>query len=372
MSEREFDLFFAGPPGLEHVLAAEARELGFAGAQAQPGGVGARGGWPEIWRANLWLRGANRVLMRVAEFRAPHLAVLDKRARRVDWAAVLRPDRPVQVEAVCRASKIYHQKAAATRVADAIAASLGTPVSDREGLRVMVRIEDDLCTISLDTSGEPLHRRGLKQAVGKAPLREGLAALFLRHLAFNGSEPVADPMCGSGTFPIEAAEIAVGHAPGRMRSFAFEELAGFDPSVWQAMRASNPAAAERTEFHAYGADRDQGAILNATANAARAGLADLTSFRRAPISDFTPPDGPRGLVMVNPPYGARIGNKKLLYALYGTLGRVLAERFAGWRIGLVTSEPGMARATGLPFQGDRLTTQHGGLTVGLYATKALP
>lgn len=370
------DIFLVTFPGLEPLLCAEAREKGFRAATAVAGGVTVRGGWPEAWRANLVLRGASRVLVRIAAFRAHHLAQLDKRARKVAWATVLRPDVPVRVEASCTASRIYHAGAAAQRVGTAIAETLGAAVSDDAQVVVKVRIEDDHCTISLDTSGESLHKRGHKQEVNKAPLRETLAALFLRHCGFTGGEPLLDPMCGSGTFVIEAAEIAAGLHPGRSRRFAFEHLAAFDAAAWERLRAAPPAAAPPAadlpagRFH--GSDRDAGAVAMSIANAERAGVAALTTFRQRVIGDLWAPKGPAGLVMVNPPYGARLGDRKALLPLYGALGRMLRGRFAGWRVGLVTSEEALARATGLPFAATSPAVSHGGLKIKLYATEALP
>lgn len=368
---RTLEIFAVAPPGLEPLLAEEARGLGLAGVEAVPGGVSFSGGWPEVWRANLWLRGASRVLVRLGAFRALHLAQLDKRARRFPWAEVLRPDVPVRVEATCRASRIWHAGAAAQRVETALREGLGVQVRDDAALALKVRIEDDLCTFSLDSSGEALHRRGHKQAVCKAPLRETLAALFLRACGFDGQEPVVDPMCGSGTLVIEAAEIAAGLAPGRSRGFAFEQLAGFDAAAWAAMQAAAaPLPASPPRF--FGSDRDTGAVAMATANAERAGVAPLTAFHRAAVSELVPPEGPPGLVMVNPPYGGRIGSRKLLFGLHGALGATLLRGFAGWRVGLVTSEPGLARATGLPFGPPGPKVDHGGLGVQLWQTGPLP
>lgn len=364
-----FEIFATAPPGLEVLLCAEALAAGFADAAVVPGGVTMTGGWPDVWRANLHLRGAGKVLARIASFRTLHLAQLDKRAHKVDWAAVLRPDVPVAVEATCHGSRIYHDKAAAQRIATAITDTVGASVTPDAALRVMARIEDDLCTISLDTSGEPLHRRGHKTAVGKAPLRETLAALFLRACDYDGTMPVVDPMCGSGTFVLEAAEIALGLAPGRSRTFAFEALAGFDAVRWDALRGSVQPRDTAVRF--YGSDRDTGVIRSAQANAARAGVDAVTEFHAHAIGDLARPPGPPGLVMVNPPYGARIGNRKLLFALYGALGQTLRDRFRGWSVGLVTSDPGLARATALPFLPDGVTVSHGGLTVRLHRTGPL-
>ncbi|WP_371060387.1 class I SAM-dependent RNA methyltransferase [Rhodosalinus sp. 5P4] len=359
-----FEIFLAAPPGLEPVLADEAREKGFDVTATVAGGVLARGGWQEVWRANLELRGAGRVLVRLVGFPAVHLAQLDKRARRVPWGEVFRTDTPVRVEASCRRSRIYHEKAAAQRVAQALGGA-GVPVSDEAELRVLVRIENNLVEISLDSSGSPLHRRGHKQAVGKAPLRETLAALFLRAAGFDGAEPVVDPMCGSGTFVIEAAEIAAGLAPGRDRTFAFERLAGFDPTRWDAMRATRAARDGPLRFHGF--DRDAGAVRMSLENAARAGVDGRCAFARQAISDLVPPEGAPGLVIANPPYGGRIGDMGALRALYGRFGEVMRARFAGWRVALVTSEDTLARASGLPL-GAGPQVPHGGLRVRLWQT----
>jgi putative N6-adenine-specific DNA methylase len=237
---------------------------------------------------------------------------------------------------------------------------------------VRARIERDVCTLSVDTSGEPLHKRGYKQAVARAPMRETLASLFLRQCGFDGTEPVLDPMCGSGTFVIEAAEIAARLNPGRARRFAFEHLATFDAAAWQRMRdvASRRDPPPEVRFH--GSDRDPAAIAMARANAERAGVADLVELRQRPVSDLVVPEGPPGLVIANPPYGARIGDRKALLPLYRSLGQTLMTRYAGWRVGLITSEPTLAGATGLPFQPPAAPLPHGGLRVTLFQTAPLP
>src|SRR5581483_6296285 len=155
----------------------------------------------------------------------------------------LRPDAPFRVEAACKASRIYHDGAAAQRIRNAIRDALGATVSDDAEVAIKARIDDDLCTISVDTSGESLHKRGHKAEIAKAPIRENLAAMFLRQCGFDGAIPLLDPMCGSGTFVIEAAEIAAGLKPGRSRHFAFEQLATFDVKAWEKLRAEKSSAA---------------------------------------------------------------------------------------------------------------------------------
>lgn len=369
IATNHFEIFLATAPGLEGVLWEEVKALRFRAAKQVPGGVTVNGDWRDAWRANLNVRGANKVLARIDSFHANHLAQLDKRARRVAWSEVLRKDVPYRVEVTCKASKIYHSGAAAQRIEKAIHAKLGAEPAEDAPVVVMARIEHDLCTISVDTSGELLHKRGFKVAVNKAPMRETMAALFLWQCGYDGSEPIVDPMCGSGTFVIEAAEIAAGLKPGRERPFAFEQLATFDAAAWEEMRRASPRAKPTHRY--YGSDRDAGAIEMSRANAARAGVADITDFRQHVVSDLVPPSGPPGLVIINPPYGDRIGDKKRLQALYRALGETLRTRFTGWRVGLITNESWLAKETGLPFLPTTAPVANGGIRVTLFRTDAL-
>lgn len=367
------EIFLVTAPGLEAPLADEARAAGFAPATPSAGGVTIMGSWAEVWRANLVLRGTVRVLVRLGSFRAMHLAQLDKRARKFEWGTVLRKDIPVRVEVTCKSSRIYHAKAATQRIETALTESHGMTLSPEAGIVIKTRIEDDLCTFSIDTSGESLHKRGHKSAVGKAPLRETMAAMFLRQMGFDGSQAVVDPMCGSGTICLEAAEIALGLPPGRDRAFAFQDLANFDQVAWQKMRsAAVPALPAAPAPRFFASDRDAGAVAMAQKNAESAGVADLLRITRQAVSDLTPPEGfPPGIVLVNPPYGARIGNRKLLFSLYGALSKTLLGGFSGWRVGVITSDGGLAAATGLPFQPNLPSVSHGGLKVTLHQTGPL-
>lgn len=365
----QLEIFLAAVPGLEAALCDEAKARGFRNPKVVAGGVAISGNWRDVWRANLELRGASRVLARIGSFRALHLAQLDKRARQFPWRETLRADVPLRVEVTCRKSRIYHSGAAAQRIETALREELGATIDADANLCIKARIEDDLCIISIDTSGDTLHRRGHKEEVAKAPMRETMAALFLRQCGFTGHEPLVDPMCGSGTFVIEAAEMALGLNPGRSRQFAFEELATYDPGIWPKMRDAKAVLQPAVKFH--GSDRDAGAIRMSKANAERAGVSAVVEFRQMSISDLAPPEGPPGLVIVNPPYGARIGDKKPLFGLYGALGKVMRERFAGWRVGLVTSDGSLAKAAGLPFLPAGEPVLHGGLRIRLFRTEAL-
>ena len=363
------DIFMVTSPGFERVLFQEARAKGFASARYVPGGVTLKGGWPDVWRANLEVRGAGRVLVTLGAFRAEHLSQLEKVARRFPWADTLRGDVPVRVDATCKSSRIYHSGAAAERIERAINREIGAPISPDADVVIRARFENDVCTIGIDTSGELLHKRGHKEAVNKAPMRETFASLFLRQCGYDGNEPVIDPMCGSGTFVIEAAEIAAGLKPGRSRSFAFEKFATFDFNAWQDMRRASDTNTPTVRF--YGSDRDAGAIAMSRSNAERADVARFTTFEQHAISDLVAPDGPPGLVIVNPPYGERIGEKQRLAGLYRALGETLVTRFKGWRAGIITSDTGLAHATRLPFLPPGPAVLHGGTRVTLFQTEPL-
>ena len=365
----DFEIFLVTAPGHEAVLAAEARTKGFKNPTPSAGGITIKGNWSDVWRANLELRGAGRVIVRLGDFRAQHLSQLDKRARKFNWAETLRPDVPFRVEVTCKRSKIYHSDAATERIERAISEELGAPASPEAQVLVRARIENDLCIIGIDTSGELLHKRGHKEAVNAAPMRETMASLFLRQCGYTGTEPVVDPMCGSGTFIIEAAEIAANLNPGRSRHFAFEKLATFNSSAWEKMRASSTRATPALRFT--GSDKDAGAIAKSRANAERAGVTHLTDFQERAVEDLKAPEGPPGLVIVNPPYGTRIGDKTRLNALYRTLGQTLQTRFKGWRVGLITSEASLAKSCGLPFAPASAPVSHGGLRVNLFLTGVL-
>jgi putative N6-adenine-specific DNA methylase len=363
------DIFVITAPGLEHLAAAEGREKGFKVTSITPGGVTLGGDWPAVWRANLQLRGAGRILARIGEFRCLYLSQLEKSAKEFEWSEVLPYGAEVKVETTCHKSKIYHAGAATERVETALGNN-GYVIAESgvvPDYSVRVRIDHDIVTLSLDTSGEALHKRGHKKAVNKAPMRETMASLFLRDAGFNGKEPLYDPMCGSGTFVMEAAEIARRLDPGRARTFAFQSLPNFDPDVWATM-ASPP---RDTAFHVYGSDRDQGAITLSRANAERAGITDIASFDVKTISDITPPCDTPGLVIANPPYGGRIGKTKPLFGLYSSFGDRLKTQFKGWRAAILTSDAALAKATGLPFKPAGPIVNHGGIKVRLWQTDPL-
>jgi len=363
------DIFCITAPGQHDFLAAEAREKGFKVTDIIPGGITIRGDWPDVWRANLQLRGTTRVLARLTEFRALYLSQLELNTREYDWPAILPKYSTVEVEATCHKSKIYHAGAAKERVETALAGhGFVTPEAGYPAdISIRVRIDRDIVTLSLDTSGESLHKRGHKEAVNKAPMRETMASMFLREAKFNGKIPLFDPMCGSGTFVIEAAEIARRFDPGRTREFTFQSLPNFDATAFADMGSPDRPAAHPI----FGSDRDQGAIVMSKINAQRAGVTDITTFEAKSIGDITPPTDAKGLVITNPPYGGRIGNKTPLFGLYSSFGDRLKTQFKGWRAAIVTSDDALAKATGLPFKPAGPIVNHGGIKIRLWQTDPL-
>jgi putative N6-adenine-specific DNA methylase len=366
MKPEEFEIFIACVPGLENELLSEVKNIGFKEIKLTVGGINFSGDWSDVWRANFYLRGATKVLVRFASFRASHLAQLDKRSRKLDWGKLLKYKEPFRVETVCRKSKIYHSGAATQRISKAISDSIDATEDPNSNIIIKTRISSDICTISLDSSGEGLHKRGYKIATGKAPIRETLAALFLQKMKFDGSQVVYDPMCGSGTIVIEAAEIALGLPAGRKRAFTFMELPSFKKSAYEKLTKAPP---KKIDLKFYGSDRDKGAIQNSIKNSITANVENFCHFKVCSISDVTAPTKEPGIVLVNPPYGNRISERKKLFPLYRSLGQTLSERFIDWRIGIITSDPGLAKATGLKFQDISTAIDNGGIKVKLYETK---
>lgn len=374
---RTFAAFAACQPGLEPLLA---RELAAQGRQPaeQRGGVAFAADVREVMHCCRWLGTASHVLLRVAEFPCRALGELQRKAALLPWGEWLRPDVPVDVHATTRESRIYHTGAIAERISEAIAAAFGRAVPPAapgadEVARLSVRFARDVCTISLDATATPLHRRGYRLATAKAPLREDLAHALLLAAEFTGHDALLDPFCGSGTIPIEAAGLALGLAPGRLRPPALLHLAMFDAEAWSEV-AARPGPAGRPQPIA-ASDRDAGAIEAARGNAERAGVAAAIDFRHAAITahpwfaDGAAP--PRGVLATNPPFGLRVAKAGGLLPLYQTLGHRAARLGAGWRAAVLAHDVRLARRTGLPLH-PAFTTRHGGLAVTAMVGPATP
>jgi putative N6-adenine-specific DNA methylase len=369
-------LYAVVAPGLEPFAAQELVALGLTPTHQESGGLAFAGSEEDLVRANLWLRTASRVLLRLGEFHARALGELERKAGLLPWQDWLPPETPLLVRATCRKSRLYHQRAVAERILAAAGAPGAIAADDAtdeptNGQRVVVRLYRDQCLISLDSSGELLHRRGYRLASGKAPLRETLAAALLAASGWDPGTPLVDPFAGSGTIPIEAALLARRLPPGLRRGFSFERWRGLDPSLLPRLRAEAEAGAlSQTPAVILAADRDAGAVASARENAERAGVAQDIEFRQEALSHLRPPTVD-GAVVSNPPYGVRVSEGKPLRDLFARLGQVARDRLAGWRMTLLLPADPLERATGLRFH-ESFRAQSGGLRVRALTTLIPP
>ncbi len=317
--------------------------------QIDPGGVTFKGDLSTLYRTNLHLRTASRILARVGNFfYATTFPELQKRASRLPWERFLAPGQPVAIHITCHGSKLFHQGTVARTILAALAERMGQPspsvkadqhIEDHPPQLVMVRLVDNQCTVSMDSSGELLYKRGYRQAVAKAPLRETLAAAMLMASGWDKASPLLDPFCGSGTIPIEAALMALGIPPGINRRFAFMDWPNFDQALWDDLhRRSSIVRGQLQPLVIQASDRDAGAIKMAHENAERAGGADIIEFKCQAVSSITPPPE-RGWVVTNPPYGLRVSEGKDLRNLYAQFGNVLRLHCPGWQVAVLSSDP---------------------------------
>jgi putative N6-adenine-specific DNA methylase len=377
-------LFAVTAPGLEPLAAAELAALGIQGV-AEPGGVAFDGTPEQLYAANLRLRTASRVIVRAASFNARTFFELERHARKVPWERWVRPGAPVRLRVTSKKSKLYHEGAIAERLLGWIGervGGIGAAAAEKHagdedetaggaGQLFIVRVLRDEVTVSADGSGALLHLRGYRQALAKAPLRETLAAAMLLGSGWTGDAPLVDPMCGSGTIPIEAALLARRIAPGlataglRPREFAFTSWPDYDPEAWnRVVDAARDEVRPTAGVPILGSDRDEGAIDAARANAERAGVLADVELSVRPLSAVTPPEQGGGWLVANPPYGVRVGETDRLRNLYSALGRVARAKCPGWTLALLSAERKLEGQVGLPFR-DALSTSNGGIPVRL-------
>lgn len=353
--------------GLEALLADELRALGATDVAPQRAGVGFRGPLEMGYRACLWSRVASRVLLPLASFPADTPAALYAGVRTIRWSEHVSPRDTIAVDCAVSHSQITHSHFAALKTKDAIVDQLREQMGARPSVavkqphvRVNVYLHEDRATVSVDLSGESLHRRSYRQAGGVAPLKENLAAAVL--LLANWPRlarqrvPLLDPMCGSGTLCIEAALIAADIAPGRARSyFGFLGWRGHNAAIWKQLRDEADAREIRDPERLpliRGYDADAAAVRNALANVERAGLRGRVHIEKRALADCAPIVVPvagdvRGLVVTNPPYGERLGDRATLADLYPQLGDTLRRRFPGWTAYVLTGNLSLGRSLGL-------------------------
>lgn len=342
--------------GVEPVLAGELRALGAVDVTPSRGGVAFAGRRHLLYRANLWLRTAVRVLVPILDVPVRSPEQLYEQVRGMDWSEYLTPDHTLAVDCNLRDSSITHSKYAALKTKDAICDQFNERLGRRPSVdveRPMVglnlHIFQDRAVLSLDSSGASLHKRGYRPIQTRAPLNEALAAALVLTTDWDGTTPFADPMCGSGTLPIEAAWLALRRPPGlTRRHFGFQGWMDYDVRLWTALR-DQARAQVRTRLPApvLGSDVRGDAVSLAGRNARAAGVGHLLRFILRDLADFRPPEGPPGTVVCNPPYGARLGEARALAPLYETMGRVFAERCRGWRVYVFAADTGLARRLGV-------------------------
>ena len=380
MADPRLQIFVSCAPGIEPLLSAECQALGLTrvketlpegstSAGEDAGGMLLQGSLQDVYRCNLHLRTASRVTVRLSTFHAVSFAELRKKAARLDWGRYFLPGQELNISVTCHKSRLYHSDAVAERVLGAINDAFITQkaaskpcVAGKQGQLVLVRLANDQCTISIDSSGELLHKRGYRQETAKAPLRETLAAAMLLASGWDGSASLVDPFCGSGTIPIEAALLAARIPPGINREFAFMRWPGFNRELWQDLLSIARKEITPVTTQIFGFDRDAGAISIATSNAARAGQKDLIQFKQQAISLLSPSNLP-GWIITNPPYGVRVSSGRDLRDLYARFGELLRSKFTGWQAGILVSDPRLGGNLGLPEMHKEWRLINGGIPV---------
>ncbi|GLR12657.1 ribosomal RNA large subunit methyltransferase L [Chitinimonas prasina] len=345
-----FHYFAPCPRGLEGVLAEELAQLGALGIAPTDGGVAFHGDWALMYRANLHSRIASRILWRLVDKSYRSEDDIYKAARALEWPELFGVERTIKVAVTGVGCKLKSLDFIALKVKDAVCDAFRAQCGERPSvdtanpdLRIHVFLTERQMTLYLDTSGEALFKRGYRRETGDAPLRENLAAGILRLTGWKVDEPLLDPMCGSGTFLVEAAMMARHMAPGRWREFAFAKLKQFDAALWAQLK-QEALAAEQPEAvtHIYGSDDTPDVLMAARANLASAGVSDAVVLEEADALERSAPVE-HGVMVCNPPYGIRLEEQTWLDALYPMLGHALKQRFSGWRAYYFTADLRLAK-----------------------------
>ena len=315
--------------------------MGGEGIACVPGGVVFAGDWRACYAANLWSRVASRVLWKVAEFDYRSEDDVYRAAHAVDWPQRFAVERRIRVNVTAQKSPLKSLEFATLRIKDAVCDRFRETMRRRpdvERLRPDVRVhaflEGNRGTLYLDTSGEPLFKRGWRSEGGEAPLRENLAAGIVMLTGWQPGEPLLDPMCGGGTLLVEAAAMARGRAPGAQRGFGFEKLSSFRADLWERLKRER---AEPVTPMIFGSDTDPKALSAARRNLGAAGVERWVRLERADVLERAAPAA-GGVMVMNPPYGERMGSPEALARFYPKLGDALKRHFAGWRCFVFTAD----------------------------------
>ena len=339
--------FFAPcPRGLAGVLAQELAELGAQGVKAAEAGVEFSGPYDLVYITNLHSRIASRILWRAAQFPYRTEEDIYQGASQVRWNAHFNADRTFKVETNAHRSPVKSLDFITLRVKDALVDQFRSAMGKRPSvesrspdIRVHVFLDAKWCTLYVDTSGESLFKRGRRDHVGDAPLKKNLAAGILRLAKWQPGVALLDPMCGAGTFLTEAAEISLGRAAGRERAFAFEKLSRYNEATWERLRA-NARKSERSPepLPIFGSDLYGRSLGHAVLNLRESGLEDAVKVKQVNLLELTPP-APTGMLVTNPPYGVRLGEKEQLAEFYPQLGNALKQKFGGWTAHVFSGDP---------------------------------
>ncbi len=372
---RKRQFFAATAPGLETICREELRVLLPSGTPMAivEGGVKFEGRLHDCYLADLNLRTANRLLMRIESFHAANFRELEKNLIAVPWELFILQDTPTHIRVTSRHSRLYHKDAVAGRVQASIALRFAQNEFSGEASpeptvtqQIFVRLFDNRFTLSIDSSGDLLHKRGIKPRAAKAPIRETLAAAALILSGYTGTEPLVDPMCGSGTFAIEAALIAQKIPPGRFRDFAFMEWPSFQPKRWQHMKqaAEKKIVQTNTPF-IFASDRDDRAVCELEDSVTQHGLSGIVAVSTRDFFDLSPTEltNRPGLVTLNPPFGRRLGLRRESEALFLSVCERLKKEYKGWKFVLISLNPRLAGM--IPFRSTTHLLPHGGLKVAL-------
>ena len=355
MSEKNKEKFFAPcPRGLEQVLAGEVAALGATDVVPAEGGVGFAGTLITAYAANLHSRIASRILWQIGSGRYRNEEDIYRGVHALDWNAYFDPGLTIRVNVASVGSPLTSLEFITLKIKDAACDKFREQTGKRPSVdtaepdvRIHAFLERERFTLYLDTSGDPLFKRGTKLMAGEAPLRENLAAGILTLCGWTPDQPLLDPMCGSGTLLIEAAQIARGIPPGYKREFAFQKLKNFDAAAWKRLTTEAEAGIrDKAPAGIFGGDLYGEALKLARANLESAGLADSVSLKQVNILEIAAP-AESGVLVTNPPYGVRIGELDELAAFYPKLGNELKKKFAGWRAYLFTADMRVPKLIGL-------------------------
>lgn len=359
------------PRGLEALLASELASLGARETREVAGGVAFGGNREVCYAANLHSRLASRVLWRIAEFAYSSEGDIYEAVRSHDWPALFAVERTLRVYVTAQKSPLKSLEFITLRIKDAVCDRFRESVGSRPSVekarpdvRVHAFLEAGRATLYLDTSGEPLFKRGWRRAPVEAPLRENLAAGVVQLTRWDPQEPLLDPMCGGGTILAEAAGIALGVAPGAGRAFGFEKLRSFEPRVWQRLKSAAGERRERRKLALFGSDAESRALEAARKNLSIAGFGEVVKLERADVLERAAPAA-AGVLVANPPYGERTGSDEVLARFYPRLGDALKKRFAGWRCHFFTADLRMPKLIRLE-PARRVPLYNGALECRLY------